>query len=112
MRIRPRPPVAGVRSRGSVERGRRSEPDAFGDDHVTVVESGGVKRTQALFVKPGRGDGTFGPIRVWRLPVDTLGVKTSLADAFGLFPTRKVGRADVVFAETGPAAVIDVVVAK
>jgi hypothetical protein len=96
--------------------------DIDGDGHIDIArissfgrfdaESGGVKRTQALFVKPGRGDGTFGPIRVWRLPVDKLGVKTSLADAFGLFPTRKVGRADVVFAETGPAAVIDVVVAK
>lgn len=96
--------------------------DVDGDGRVDIAristfgtfdaETGGVKRTQALFVKPGRGDGTFDPIRVWRLPIDKLGVKADWAAKFGLVATRKVGRADVMLAESGPGAVIDVVVAK
>jgi hypothetical protein len=57
----------------------------LGDGIVDVANVGtfgsrtdkGFVRTGALFVKPGRGDGTFAELRVWRLPLANLAVKTT-----------------------------------
>ena len=77
----------------------------------TFGESSGsaVVRTPAIFVKPGRGDGTFEPLRIWRLPTGKLGVKQNLGSGFFVAPVTNTQRADVVFADDLADGHVDIV---
>lgn len=132
-----------------------SDPGAFGEDRVSLIEIGdswvvkgagadptgvggydfgdvtgdgipdianvgtfgsrsnsGAFRTAALFVKPGLGNGRFGEMRVWRLPLQQLSVKGDVASTFTLLPVLRPGRADVVFFGAGATAPVDIVSAR
>jgi hypothetical protein len=73
---------------------------------------GAFHRTAALFVKPGRGNGTFGPLRVWRVYSEQLASGAFASLGFSLQNTRDAKRADVVFfpVATGDFTFLDVVV--
>ena len=71
-----------------------------------------MKRVAALFVKPGRGDGTFAEMRVFRLPLGKLAQQGEIADGFALLPTRKAGRVEPVFLGNEINGSLDVLVAK
>jgi hypothetical protein len=87
-------------------------PDVANVGTFGTLANSSMVRTPALFVKPGRGDGTFAELRVFRLPMSSLSVKGDIAAGFALLPTRKVGRADPVFIENALDAEVDVPVAK
>lgn len=94
--------------------------DLDGDGNLDIANIGSFGsmsygtfvRTAALFVKPGRGDGTFGPIRVWRVYPEQLASGTFAAEGFSLQSTRSPKRADVVFfpVATGESTFLDVLV--
>lgn len=77
-----------------------------------TLASGSMKRVAALFVKPGRGDGTFAEMRVFRLPLGKLAQQGEIADGFALLPTRKAGRVEPVFLGNEINGSLDVLVAK
>ncbi len=70
------------------------------------TNSGSVTRVPALFVKPGRKDGSLAEMRVWRLVPGKLGVTQALAPTFVVDKVTSGTRADVVFAD---GAFLDVV---
>lgn len=94
--------------------------DVTGDGIVDVANvgtfgtmtNGAMARVPALFVKPGRGDGTFAELRVTRLALDSLSVKGDVAEGFALLPARKPGRANPVFIGNEVNGSLDVLVAK